>query len=296
MKPADFIDWLDSVKRDAKKGLIGQHNTKAALKIDGSAFHLGKSSSGRPFIEGARTGPQFDPGVFTDYAKKKNADNPFLDDILVRAGHYDEILRLFISSSKLKKLRDAIPNGAKVYCELFYTPMAQLEDETGVQFVTVKYDKKKIGRLMTLSIYGVKESETGKTHPREDDIRKSVLDASTSDVKTVSADLSFAGDIDISAEIDLLGSLLDDKEETKRIATSRKKVDKEKKMNVLSIINTVKERLEDKILFNPNICGQDRFCDISKGEGLVLHLKNTGQSVKVINPSFEQDHHGGKAK
>ena len=296
MKPADFLDWLKSVKDEAK-GIIGSHNTKANLKVDGSGFHLGKDSNGKPFIEGSRTGPQFDPGVFTNYAKNKHSpDSPIYLDVMKRSGHYDDILRLFISSSKLKKLRDAIPNGAKVYCELFYNPMAEMEDSTGIQFVTIKYDKKKIGSLMTLALYGVKESETGKPHPNEKEIMKAVMSASTSEVKVVSSSLSFTDKgIDIKTEINLLDTLLDDINETKRIATSRKKIDKEKKMNVLSVIDAVKEKLESKILFNPEICDQDRLCDISSGEGLVLHL-NTGQSIKIINPYFEQKHHGGKAK
>lgn len=295
MKPVVFLDWLKSV-RDEAKGIIGKKNTRVAAKIDGSAFHFGKDENGRPFIEGARTGPQFDPGVFSAYAKTKNADNPNLGEIMIRAQQYDDILKSFISSSKTKKLRDAIPNDAKVYCELFYTPMASFSDETGVQFVTVKYDKAKIGRLMTLSVYAIRTSSTGHVHLNESEIKKAVLSASTNDVKVVSADLSFSGDIDVTGEINIIGSLLDDLDETKRIVTSRKKEDKEKKANLLSVIDLAKEKLESKILFNPNICGQDMFCDIEKGEGLVLHLGGDYGSIKVINPDFETAHHGGKAK
>jgi hypothetical protein len=294
MKPEDFLDWLKTVKDDAD-GIIGKSNTKVNLKVDGSSLHFGKSSQGKIFIEGARTGPQFEPGVFSNYAKTKHSsDSTGYVDIILRAKHYDDVLNLFISSSKFKKLRDALPNNSKCWAELFYNPMASLEDDTGISFVTVKYDKKKIGTLMTLVLYGVKDAETGQKHPNEKEIMKNIIGASNNEVKVVSSSLSFTDKgINIQGEINLLDTLFDDLSETKRIVTSRKNIDKEKKMNILSVIDKVKEKLENKILFNPEICGLDRLCNTASGEGLVLHL-NTGQSIKVINPEFEIAHHGSK--
>lgn len=294
MKPEDFLDWLKSVKEDAK-GIIGKSNTKANLKVDGSSLYFGKNSQGKIFIEGARTGPQFIPGVFSDYAKGKHSpDSAGYIDIMKRSKHYDDVLKLFISSPKLKNLRDSIPKNIKCWSELFYNPMATLEDDTGISFVTVKYDKKKIGTLMTLVLYGVKDAETGHTHPNEKEIMKNLINISNDEIKIIPSSLSFTDKgINIQGEIDLLEALLDNLPETKRIVSSRKNIDKEKKANIISIINKVKEKLENKILFNPEICGLDRLCNTASGEGLVLHL-NTGQSIKVINPEFEIAHHGSR--
>ena len=285
MKPEAFLTWLETVKNEAS-GLLGKQNVKAALKIDGLGAKVGKSKSGQVFFEGSRTGPQFEPGAFSAYAKAKGSD----EVVIQRSMHYDDILSHFKQN---KKLMDLIPNNTKVYCELFYVPMAELADDTGVQFVTVKYDRKKIGSLMTISIYDVLDAETNQKHPDAEEIKKTLIEkGSTSEVKIVSADLDFVGEIDINAEIDLVDNLIKNKDETLRIVSSRKGEDRVTKQNVLQLIDAAKRKLSDKVLFNSSICGQDRFCDIASSEGVVLHLPKNLGSVKVINPKFQMAHHG----
>lgn len=284
MKPAAFISWLETVKSDAS-GFLGKQNIKAALKIDGLGFRWGKSKSGQIFIEGSRTGPQFEPGVFSAYAKSKGSN----EVVIQRSMHYDDILSHFKQN---KTLTDLIPNNTKIYCELFYVPMAELADDTGVQFVTVKYDRKKIGSLMTISIYDVLDAETNQRLSNAEEIKDLLIKkGSTSEIKIVSADLDVIKEIDINTEINLVDNLIKNKNETLRILSSRKGEDKITKQNILQLIDVAKKRLSDKLLFNPSICGQDRLCDISSGEGIVL-TTNTGQTVKVINPKFQMAHHG----
>ena len=285
MKPDAFLSWLDSVKSEAS-GILSKQNVRAALKIDGMGFRFGKSKAGNVFIEGSRTGPQFASGAFSAYARSKSTD----EVVIQRATQYDDILEHF---KKNKKLMDLLPNNAKVYCELFYVPMAQVNDDTGVQFVTIRYDRAKIGSLMTVSIYDVLDAETNQKHPDAENIKQTLIQkGSTKEVKVVSADLDFIGEIDIGAEIDLVDSLIKNKTQVMATVSSRKKEDAVTKQNVLQLINQAKRRLSDKILFNSAICGQDMFCDVDKGEGLVLHLPKGLPSIKITSSQFQQAHHG----
>ena len=285
MKPEAFLTWLETVKNEAS-GLLGSHNVKAALKVDGLGFRFGKSSTGQIFVEGSRTGPQFEPGAFSAYAKSKGSD----EVVIQRALHYDDIFSHF---KKNKKLMDLVPNNTKVYCELFYVPMAELVDDTGVKFVTIKYDRKKLGNLMTICIFDILNAETNQKHPNAEEIKKTLIEkGSTSEIKVVSPDLDFIGEIDINGEIDLVDNLIKNKSETLRIVSSRKGEDKITKQNVLQLIDVAKKKLSEKVLFNKNLCGMDRLCDPENNEGIVLDLPKNLGSVKVTSPKFQMAHHG----
>ena len=283
MKPHIFIDWLDSLKKDAA-GFI-DNKVQAVLKCDGLGFRFGKSDSGKVFIEGSRTGPQFDSGAFSAYATAKGS----IEEVIIRSRHYDDMLTLFQKDNTFMK---AVPNDTKIYCEIFYTPLAQLEDETGIQFVTIKYDKKKVGSLMTILPYSALVASTGQPHPDSDSIVAELVKKSSPKIRIVDPRLKIEKSIDLNGFINPLKTLLDDKEETKRILQSRKKIDKEKKQNLLGIIRKVQEDISAHLLFNPNICGQDKLCAAESGEGLVFKLGKDFGDVKVISPRFQMDHHG----
>jgi hypothetical protein len=276
MKPVAFVDWIDSVKKDAKGKL---KDIKTVLKVDGLSFRFGKSKDGKIFIEGARTGPQFDVGAFRAYAAAKNS----IPEILTRAAQYDDLLKFFKTD---RSIMPFLPNNVKCYCELFYNPMAK-EDESGIAFVTVKYDKSKLGSLMTILPYSILNAETGTPHENEKEILKTLYKKSNSTVKVIDPSLQM-GTIDISAFIDPLESLLNNKEETKTILQSRKKEDKEAKQNLLMIVQKAKDQLADHLLFNPEICGLNKLCKTEDGEGIVLHLPHG--TYKVTSKKFQADH------
>jgi len=282
MKPHLFIDWIDSVKKDAK-GIL--KDIRTVTKVDGLSFRFGKSASGEVFIEGARTGPQFDVGAFHRYASSKGS----IPEILARATQYDDILRFF---KKDRTVMSAIPNGTKVYAELFYNPMAK-EDDTGISFVTIKYDKSKLGSLMTVLPYSILDASTGDPHPNEKQILSALYKKSNSVVKVIDPTLKM-GTIDISGIINPLDSLLKNKNEAKAILQSRKKDDKEAKQNLLTVIQKVKDQLASHLLFNPAICGLDKLCKAEEGEGIVLHLPHG--TYKITSDQFQQAHAAQKVK
>jgi hypothetical protein len=277
MKPHLFIDWIDSVKKDAKGKL---KDIKTVLKVDGLSFRFGVSKSGKVFIEGARTGPQFNVGAFKAYATAKNS----IPEVIARAAHYDEILKTLKSDRSIVPF---LPKNTKVYCEVFYNPMAQDDDGTGISFVTVKYDKSKLGSLMTILPYGILDAETGQPHPNEKEILSILYKKSNLKIKVIDPSLKM-GSIDLSAFIDPIDALLDHKEETKRILQSRKAVDKKAKQNLQMVIQKIKDELANHLLFNPEICGLDKICKTEEGEGIVLHLPHG--TFKVTSQKFQSAH------
>lgn len=232
---------------------------------------FGKDSNGRPFFEGSRTGPIFTPKAFSTHAKSKNS----APDIVLRAGHYDDVWDIVTKSSLMK----LIPKNTKVVCELFYNPMGELVDD-GIKFVSIKYDKSKLGSLMTLVLFKVVTADTGEEHPDAANILSSLYKASTPAIKIINPALETIGDIDINAFADPILSL---SQKSVDVLSSLKHADRESKKNVQAMIQTVKDELADYILNHKAIIGKFKLGpDI---EGLVLDID--GRLVKVTTPTFK---------
>lgn len=273
MKPVEFVQWANSIKKEFNGVLKG---IKTVLKVDGLGFRFGTSASGVPFIEGSRTGPIFELGAFSKYAKSKGAEG----EILARAYHYDDIQKMFLDSKIVKSL----PFDVKIECELFYNPMSQ-ETEDGIKFVTVKYDKKKLGTKASILPYVARVSSTGEVHPDSDKIIDNLIKQSTAEIMVIDPSLKMDS-IDINAIIDPISAIDDN---ALAIITSRKKVDKESKAQLISMIQQVKDQLSEYVMFNPNICGLDRLCSPENNEGIVIHLPHG--VFKMTSKKFQQDHH-----
>lgn len=274
MKPVEFAQWAKSVLQDSSGVLSG---IKSVLKVDGANLKFGRDARGNIFIEGARTGPIFDDGAFSKYAQEKGSD----EIIIARAKQYDDILTAF----KRGPFMRAIPNNTKIDCEIFYNPMAE-ETEEGLKFVTISYDRNKIGSFMSILPYGAFVASTGETHPNEDEIISDLLDESTDEIKIINPRLRM-GNIDIKAIIDPVKSLND---ESIRILQSRKKADKPRKQELIAMLDHIKRELSEYLVFNPELCGLDKICDPKKGEGIVLHLPHG--TFKITTPEFQMAHHG----
>ena len=272
MKPVDFIDWAQSVKGEMK-GIL--KNIKVVLKVDGIGFRFGLSSDGKVFVEGSRTGPITDDGAFSKHAMSKT-DNP---EIIIRSRHYDDILTAF----KRLPLAKTLPLDTKIECELFYNPMAEQTDSS-LKFVTVKYDKNKLGSLMTILPYKVLIASTGEDHPDNDKIIGDLLSKSNGEVKIIDPTLKLS-EIDINTLIKPIDLMND---ETKRVLTSRKAADKEEKAALTALIQRVKDDLTDFIMFNKNICGLDKICSPDDNEGIVLHLPSG--MFKMTSKKFQDTH------
>lgn len=271
MKPVEFVSWLKSVEKEAS-GVL--KNYKTVMKVDGLGARFGKDERGNIFFEGSRTGPIFTDGAFSEYAKNKGSH----PDVIARAQHYDDMLRVFKTASFMSSL----PNNTKVYCEIFYNPIAE-EQEDGIVFVTVKYDKNKLGSLMTILPYSIMEATSGDPHPEQETILKNLYSKSSKEIKIVSPNLSMST-IDINAFIDPVKTI-----ERLEILTSRKSVDKEEKMRLISLINQVKKDLAKYLLNHPNIEG--KFNLGPEIEGIVLHVND--RPFKITTDKFRDAHKKG---
>lgn len=270
MNDMEYVNFVKELKSRVDGKL---KDIKITLKVDGLGARFGVSQDGRPFFEGSRTGPIFEPKAFSMHAKTKSDDI----EVITRAEHYDDIWENITKSDFIKTL----PKDTKVVCEIFYNPMSTITDD-GIKFVSVKYDKTKLGSLMTIVPINVLIASTGEDHPESNEIIDNLLNKSTDRIKIISPKLKIKDTIDITSFIDpvvsLDQSLLD-------IITSRKKVDAEVKQMVKSIIQKSKDELASYILNHQSIIGKDVLGpDI---EGLVLDIK--GRQVKITTDKFKQD-------
>lgn len=268
MKDEEFIEFVRKVKNEMGGKLA---DVKVSLKVDGAGARFGKDANGKVFFEGSRTGPIYEPKSFSTHAKSKGYEG----EMLVRAGHYDDIFDIVTKSDFI----EALPNNTKVVCELFYNPMGEMSDD-GIKFVTVKYDKKKLGKVMTIVPFSVLVASTGQKHAYSSEIIKSLYKQSDEDIKFIDPSLTTSGQIDISAFVDPILSL---NQHSLNVLKSRKAEDKAAKENIKTLIQNVKNALADYILKHENII--DKFKLGPDIEGLVLNID--GQDVKVTTPEFK---------
>lgn len=268
MKDEEFIQFIRSVK-DEMGGKLS--NIKVSLKVDGAGARFGKDAEGKVFFEGSRTGPIYEPKSFSTHAKSKGYEG----EMLLRAEHYDDIFDIVTKSAFIKSL----PNNTKVVCEMFYNPMGQMDDE-GIKFVTVKYDKRKLGKVMTIVPFSVLVASTGQKHAYSSEIIQSLLKKSTDEIKFIDPSLVTSGSIDISAFMHPILSLNQD---SINILKSKKAEHKLAKENIKIIIQNVKDSLAEYILKHENIL--DKFKLGPEIEGLVININ--GQDVKVTTTEFK---------
>ena len=251
MKPALFQSWLQTVKEEAGGILSGY---KTVMKVDGLSARFGKDEDGNVFFEGARTGPIFDDRSFSNFVLKKNFFAP--QHVLQRAYHYDDMLRVF----KTRRFMRVVPPGAKVICEVLYSPLATIYPD-GMVFVHVKYDKTKLGSLMTILPYGVIDAYTGEPHELEVTILDDLYNESTFEIMLSSPNLKM-NEIDINYFIDL---------------SSSKDIEK------------VKKDLAQFLLAHDGIEGKYRLGN--EIEGIVIHID---KPYKITTNEFREELKNGK--
>jgi len=267
MKPVEFVEWAQSLHNDFG-GVLS--DLEVSLKVDGLGARFGKDQDGNFFFEGSRTGPIFTPKAFSTHAKEKGSRQEIVD----RALHYDDLF----DSLKSAKLLNAIPNNTKVVCEIFYNPMGTHDDE-GSTFVTVKYDTKKLGSLMTIVPISVLFASDGERHTDEKKILKDLFKASTAEIKIVDPSLK-VGKIDVRAKTKPIMKFGVAEFEKMR---SLKAADKAEKAALLAVVQKAKDELADYLLNHPEISGKDK---LGKNiEGLVFTAG--GQPVKVTTQAFK---------
>lgn len=247
-------------------------NTSISLKVDGAGARFGKDVRGRPFFEGSRTGPIFEPKSFTTYVKGKGITD---EAQLKRASHYDDMFDIIVSSAFVERL----PNDTKVIVELFYNPMGE-ETKEGIKFVSVSYDKSKIGNIMTIFPFSAVCASNSSLHPNRKEIVENLYVQSNKDLLFIDPLLDVSEDIDLSSKI---APLFDMKDSDFNLLVSRKTTDKEAKTSLKCVIQKVKEDVADFILNHKNIL--NKFKLGQEIEGLVLNIE--GQNIKITTHDFK---------
>lgn len=267
MRPEEFVKWVREVR--AAGGVLS--NYKTVMKIDGLGARFGRAANGKVFFEGSRTGPIFDSGAFSAHAIGKGARQ----EIVLRAKHYDDMLEVF----KRGQFMRAVPNDAKIVCEIFYNPMGTQDGANGITFVTVKYDKTKLGSLMSIMPYTVLEASTGRGHPLKDAILAALYKESNDKIRIINPNLRMTS-IDVRGVIDTVATI---KDEALAVIRSRKHADREAKQNILSVIQNAKNELADYILAHPGVEGKFKLG--TEIEGIVLHIND--KPYKITTPEFK---------
>lgn len=261
-KPSEFLELVREIA-SKHKGVL--KDVKVSLKVDGAGIRFGKDAMGRFFFETSRSGPIQQSKAFTTFAANKGGD-------VVRAAHYDDMYEAIKSSNLWKDL----PKDSKVIAEIMYNPMAEFIGDK-VKFVSVNYDKSKLGSLMTIIPFEVVSASSGISFGG-DKIIEDLIKKSTSEIKVVSPNI---GNLNLNIDtiinpIHMLSQDVDD------VLASRKAIDKDKKLFYTTMIQDVKNQLARYILDHP-IEGKDMFGD--EIEGLVLDLG--GKQFKVTTQDFK---------
>jgi len=265
MPDLEFVEFFREVSPKLK-------NFPVTLKVDGVGGRFGKDEKGKPFFENSYSGPVFEPGRFIAYAKSRaDASEGMID----RSKKFDMLFDVVVASSVMA----AVPNDTKIICEFLFNPLGE-ESDTEVKFVSVSYDKSKLGSELTIVPINVIVASTGEEHPQKNKIISDIMKKSSDKIKVVSPKLVQKGEIDITAIIDPIKSL--DDEAIKKIK-SLKGADKEEKAQIKEIIQAVKERMAKYILDHPSIVGKDILGP--EVEGLVVNLD--GRNIKITTRAFK---------
>lgn len=267
MKPVEALQFLRKIK-DELKGKLD--NIPVTLKVDGGSLRFGKDKHGHFFLETGNSGPIQHHKAFSTFTQNKGGSEVMIQ----RAMHYDDIYEHLEKSDLWKDM----PNDTKVSCEILYNPMAE-EDEDHLKFVSIKYDKQKLGKLMTLIPITASVSSSGEDHESKEEVIEDLLKKSSADIRVVSPKLGHLK-LEVSAVLNPLSLIGDDGEQ---VLKSLKHADKPLKQEYQVILNAIKSDLADAIMKHP-IKGRDVLGkDI---EGYVLELD--GKLFKVTTPSFKQ--------
>ena len=255
MKPVDFYELCCYINKHGCYPRID-----ASLKVDGFSFRFGKDFRGLFFVETGRSGYIYDGMDFIDYTKSKH----HTQEQLVRAYAYKNLFDLLEHNFS----RYIGPN-TKIVCEILLNSLAE-ESEDALKFVHLPYDKQYLGKLMTICIIDVISQNGYKAilpllYLNTDDI--TILTTEFESVVLASEPIRH-GEID------------------PRILTSRKKIDKPKKLEYNSILKSLKENMAQYLYTffdsnkNSNFLGRTK-------EGFILNIGGFG-TYKITSPEFRK--------
>lgn len=269
MKDADFLAFVDAIAKNG--GTLD--NIPITLKVDGAGIRFGRDQAGKPFFMTSRvTTPMYAKqiGAFAKYSQ----DNNGTPEQVARAAKYDQALDLIVNSDFIKTL----PKDTIVQAEMLFMPMAE-KTEQGLKFVNISYDKKKLGKQMTLVPITARKYSDGAALPNAESILQKLETQSNNDIKIVGTDLQHS-DIDVSNIVEPIVKM---DSQLRAALTSKKKNDPNKE-KAKAILSQARKAISDAIINSPNIKGQDKLGDTN--EGLVIAMPN-GQLAKVTSTTMK---------
>lgn len=268
MKDLDFIKLCQDLAKEGGK----LDNVDISLKVDGAGIRFGKDEEGNPFFMTSRVDtPMYKQNIgdFERYGRSQGQSQEQLE----RTKNYDKALDTIVNA----KFMQDLPNNTIVQAEMLFNPMAQKED-SGLKFVNIAYDPKKLGKQMTLVPISVKEFSTGATSPNSKKVMNDLFKNTTPDVKMVNMSLENPG-IDVSGTVNAVAKHANSL--TKALTQRGNSPEKQEAKHLLSI---ARKEISETI-FNSPIKGKDQLGDII--EGLVLKMPN-GLLVKITSPEMKQ--------
>lgn len=269
MKDADFIDFCKEIQ--SMGGTL--NNAPINLKVDGAGIRFGKDEQGRPFFMTSRVNePKYieNYGDFVNYGRSMGQD----EVSLARTKNYDEALKTIVTANFMKD----IPSDTIVQAEMLYVPMAQKSDD-GLTFVNIPYDPTKIGSVMTLVPFSVREYSTGEPKKDAEKIKKKIVSNSNDKVKVIDNRLA-QKDIDLSSIVDPIANNADT-----LLAAVKTRGDNENKEKARKILSAARQQLSKAIIDSPKLQGKDQLG--SNIEGIVINMPS-GRLAKVTSPAMQQ--------
>lgn len=265
--PDDVFDlFLSELKK--QKGIL-KPDTKIYAKLDGFPVKFGLDESGKFFLETSSSGPKYEPDFlkFTENKLKAQEElkgvNKRRDEMLHRGASYDEVFDIL---SNLKVLKSFGTN-FKIYAEVMFNKLGKTaEDGKSVKFVSVAYDKSKLGSDITIFPYRVLEADTNSVHPDSDTIIKKFISTSNSKTKIYPAKLEIVDSVGIN-----LNSVL-------KSTTDKKEL----KNNIAAYLLAARDKIPDMYQLGDNI------------EGIVIWVGN--KEYKITTKDFQEHKKAEKKK
>lgn len=256
MRDAEFIELCKEIAEN--NGQLD--DVDISLKVDGAGIRFGRDSSGRAFFMTSRvTEPMYvdDIGAFTRFGQQQGQS----DEQLARTKNYDDALSLIVKSDFIRQL----PKDTIVQAEMLYNPMATPTPD-GLKFVNIAYDKKALGRQMTLVPISVRQYSTGGPARGASRIINKLVAASTPDIKIVTNKLTHQG-INVAKIVDPVVKL-----DPKRRKENREALDR------------ARQALSQAIMSSPAIKGRDALG--KNTEGVVIRMPS-GRMAKITSTEMK---------
>lgn len=260
MKSTEFFDLCESVNVTGYYPIL-----YSSLKVDGFSFRFGRNHFGDFFVETGKSGYIYDPQDFISFVESRTHTTEQLN----RAKEYAKLFHILRDH-----FSDSIHSGTKVVCEILLNSLAE-ENNGRLKFVNLEYEKKYLGKILTVCIIDFISGTSQNTYEQIVDL----FLLSSDDIKVY--DSKLPGLVLDSS----FTPILDTKSMNRSILDSRRAVDKQKKLEYNSILDLLKQSMANSLFklldeTSSNFLGKTK-------EGFVVEFHGFGK-YKITSPEFRK--------